>query len=105
MEAQPDLIVASGNCNAYTGIGDPYLPFREILELLTGDVQARWAAGAISRENARRVWDTLPATGQALVENGPDLVDTFVPGAALLERCKIAAVGEKAWQERLAGKY
>ncbi len=22
------LIVASGNCNAYTGIGDPYLPFR-----------------------------------------------------------------------------
>jgi hypothetical protein len=40
------LIVAGGNCNAYTGRGDPYLPFREILELLTGHVEARWAAGA-----------------------------------------------------------
>jgi DNA-binding SARP family transcriptional activator len=43
-----DLGVASGNCNAYTGIGDPYLPFREILEMLTGDVEAKWAAGAPS---------------------------------------------------------
>jgi hypothetical protein len=32
-ELHPDLIVASGNCNAYTGVGDPYLPFREILGL------------------------------------------------------------------------
>jgi len=29
-DAHADLRVASGNCNAYTGIGDPYLPFREI---------------------------------------------------------------------------
>ncbi len=35
----PELIVATGNCNAYTGMGDPYLPFREILELLTGDIE------------------------------------------------------------------
>ncbi|NIP18270.1 MAG: AAA family ATPase, partial [Xanthomonadales bacterium] len=54
-EAHADLVVASGNCNAYTGIGDPYLPFREILELLTGDVEARWAAGAMTREHARRL--------------------------------------------------
>ena len=84
--AHADLIVASGNCNAYTGIGDPYLPFREILELLTGDVEARWAAGAMTREHARRLWNTLPLAAQALVEAGPDLIDTFVPRAALLER-------------------
>jgi predicted ATPase len=85
-EAHADLIVASGNCNAYTGIGDPYLPFREILELLTGDVKARWAAGAMTKEHARRLWHTLPLAVQALVEAGPDLIDTFVLRAALLER-------------------
>ncbi len=48
MEAHPDLLVATGNCNAYSGVGDPYLPFREVLAMLTGDVEARWAAGAIT---------------------------------------------------------
>jgi hypothetical protein len=43
MDADPDLIVASGKCNAYTGVGDPYLPFREVLGDLTGDLEAKWA--------------------------------------------------------------
>jgi len=38
-----------GECNAQTGIGDPYLPFREVLGLLTGDVEARLARGASPR--------------------------------------------------------
>ncbi|NIO72417.1 MAG: AAA family ATPase, partial [Anaerolineae bacterium] len=96
-DAHTDLIVASGNCNAYTGIGDPYLPFREILELLTGDVEARWAAGAMTREHARRLWNTLPLAAQALVEAGPDLIDTFVPRAALLERATTCASGRTDW--------
>jgi DNA-binding SARP family transcriptional activator len=86
-----DLIVASGNCNAQIGIGDPYLPFREILGLLTGDVEARWAAGATSGEHARRLWSLIPAAVQALVEAGPDLIDTFVPGAALVGRAMACA--------------
>jgi predicted ATPase len=87
-EAHVDLIVSGGNCNAHTGIGDPYLPFREILESLTGDVQAKWAAGAISAERARRLWHMLPLAAQALAETGPDLIDTFVPRAPLLERAR-----------------
>jgi DNA-binding SARP family transcriptional activator len=31
LAAHPDLLVASGNCNAYSGVGDPYLPFRDVL--------------------------------------------------------------------------
>ena len=100
-ETHADLIVASGNCNAHTGIGDPYLPFREILELLTGDVEARWAAGAITREHARLLWNTLPLTAQALVECGPDLTDTFIPGTALLERAAICTPGGSDWLTRL----
>jgi DNA-binding SARP family transcriptional activator/predicted ATPase len=100
-QAGQALVVASGNCNAYTGIGDPYLPFREILGLLTGDVEARWAAGAMTREHARRLWNTLPLAAQALVEAGPDLLDTFVPRAALLERAMTYALGRADWLTRL----
>jgi DNA-binding SARP family transcriptional activator len=85
-DTHPDLLVAAGNCNAHTGIGDSYLPFREVLRLLSGDVEAQWAAGAIGAEHARRLWQTLPLVAQALVEQGPDLIDTFVPATALLER-------------------
>jgi DNA-binding SARP family transcriptional activator/tetratricopeptide (TPR) repeat protein len=82
----PDLIVAGGHGNAHTGAGDPYLPFREILGLLTGDVKAHWAAGAMTGEQARRLWQLFPLMVQAFVETGPDLVDLFVAGASLLRR-------------------
>jgi predicted ATPase/DNA-binding SARP family transcriptional activator len=100
-EAHAELIAASGNCNAYTGIGDPYLPFREILGLLTGDVEAKWAAGAMTGEHARRLWNTLPFAAQALVEAGPDLIDTFVLRVALLERAMTCAPGRADWLTRL----
>jgi DNA-binding SARP family transcriptional activator/predicted ATPase len=95
------LVAASGNCNAHTGVGDPYLPFREILGLLTGEVEARWAAGAMNREHARRLWNTLPLTAQALVESGPDLIDSFVPGTALLERARAFSSRGVKWLARL----
>ena len=86
-----NLIVAYGNCNAHVGIGDPYLPFREILALLTGDVEARWVAGAMSRSEALRAWHLLPSTVQALVDAGSDLVDTLIPGLTLIARTELAA--------------
>jgi DNA-binding SARP family transcriptional activator/predicted ATPase len=100
-EAHTDLRVANGNCNAYTGIGDPYLPFREILELLTGDIEARWAAGAMTREDAGRLWHTFPVAVQALIEAGPGLIDTFVPRAALLERVTTYDPARTDWLTRL----
>jgi tetratricopeptide (TPR) repeat protein len=95
-EKHPDLVTASGNCNAYTGIGDPYLPFREILELLCGDIESPWETRAISREHAIRLWQCLPLTVQALVESGRDLVDVFIIGDTLTRR--LAAL--PAWHER-----
>ena len=97
----PELVVASGHCNAFAGVGDPYLPFRDVMEMLTGAVEAKWIAGAITREHARRLWHLLPHTIQALVEAGPDLIDIFVPGAALVERVTTAIDGESAWLARL----
>jgi tetratricopeptide (TPR) repeat protein len=96
-DANDELIVASGNCNAYTGIGDPYLPFREILELLSGDVEARWAAGTITKDHALRLWNKLPVAVHALVDAGQDLIDTFVQRTALLERARASASGQAVW--------
>jgi predicted ATPase/DNA-binding XRE family transcriptional regulator len=85
------LIVAHGSCNAHVGIGDPYLPFREILALLTGDVEAQWVAGAMSRSEVLRLWHLLPLAVQALVDAGPDLMDILIPGPTLIARTEMAA--------------
>jgi DNA-binding SARP family transcriptional activator len=99
--AHPELVCASGSCNAYTGIGDPYLPFREILDLLTGDVEAKGMAGTITRETGQRLWNMLPSAVQAMVDLGPDLVDTFVPRATLLEHASAYSPNPSDWLARL----
>lgn len=100
-EAHPDLIVASGKCNANTGIGDPYSPFMEMLSLLTGDVETRWAAGTITREHAQRLWNLIPQTVKAVLDNGPDLINIFIPGASLLTRVEAYTSSPTEWQIRL----
>ncbi len=93
MEAYPDLLVTAGSCSAYTGVGDPFLPFRDVLSMLTGDIKTRWTTGAISHENTVRLWKTMPYAAQALVKVGRDLVGGFVSGRALAERLSTAFPG------------
>jgi DNA-binding SARP family transcriptional activator len=88
MARHGSVVVAGGSCNVYRGAGDPYLPFREVLQLLAGDVEAKRAGGSISAEQARRLWALFPTVLEALVGTGPALVDLFVPGAGLLERAQ-----------------
>ena len=103
MQSHVDLVVAGGNCNATSGIGDPYLPFREILQLLSGDIEAKRAGATLAPEHARRLWAALPDAVRALTEAGPDLIDTFVPAAGLALRVE-AFVGKSdgsTWQAQL----
>ncbi len=100
-DAHANLIVASGSCNAFSGAGDPYLPFRDILGMLSGDVEPRWAAGAISREHAIRLWNLMPHTVQALLDHGPDLNGVFVSAANLAKRAAAAAPTGLDWLARL----
>lgn len=105
VEASPELVAANGSCNAATSTGDPYLPFREILQLLSGDIETQRASGAIGAELARRFWVLLPHVAQALVEQGPGLIDRFVPSAGLLVRVDSVLLGRSAnasWRRRLA---
>jgi len=99
--AHAELIVARGNCNAQTGIGDPYLPFREVLGLLTGAVEAKRAPAVFGSDHAGRLWNLVPVTAQALIDDGPDLVGTFVPGATLVARAEAHTPSPTGWRVRL----
>lgn len=101
MEKYPDLIVVQGKCSAKIGFGDPYLPFRQILDTLTGDIQSRWMAGAISSNHARRLWENLPLVVQILSTKGKGLLDTFISSSALIERCKSWSNENASWIQDL----
>ena len=96
-----DLIVAVGSCDSQTGTGDPYSPFREVLSLLTGDVDAKAAQGSLSKENARRLREFMRISGETLVEFGPDLIDMFVPGSGLVVRATKYVAGRAGWLDKL----
>jgi DNA-binding SARP family transcriptional activator/predicted ATPase len=98
--AYANLVVASGTCNAYTGIGDPYLPFREILSLLTGDVESQLTSGIITQENASRLQALTSAARLALIDHGPDLIDTFVSSVALKSQTAKTLSGGTHWPVR-----
>jgi ABC-type oligopeptide transport system substrate-binding subunit/transcriptional regulator with XRE-family HTH domain len=89
--AVPDLVVSQGVCSAVAGFGDPYLPFREMLSALTGDVEGRWQAGTLTTEQAARLWALAPAAAATVIASGPQLVDVLVPASSLRPRLKAPA--------------
>lgn len=89
----PRLIVARGRCNAYTGTGDPYLPFRQILGSLCGDLEQEWASGTRSVEGTVVAWNAVPAAVDAVLQDGPYLLGSFLDGAALSARVDIGFPG------------
>jgi adenylate cyclase len=101
MDAHSDLLVTKGNCNAYSGVGDPYLPFREVTGMLAGDVEAMWNAGAITQEHAQRLWAALPLAAHALLDHGPHLMDIFVSGSRFLSHVRSAVPEEVEFLRRL----
>ncbi len=104
MAQHRSLVVARGICNAYTGLGDPYLPFREIVQTLTGDIETRRAGGNLNSEHARRLWAIWPEAIRILLDAGPDLIELFVPGDVLAYRAEtfLPAAHRADWQNRPA---
>jgi len=100
-ERHEDLVVATGQCDAQSGVGDAYLPFREILDLLTGDVDAKLARGSITSENAGRLRKLLRVSGETLIEVAPDLIGMFVPWAGLIMRLGALAAEKGSIAEKL----
>ena len=101
LTADPELLVVSGNCNAHSGLGDPYLPFRKALTMLTGEVEAEVAGGRISQQQGQQLWQAMPLTIPALIETASDLIDTFVPGPVLQSRAAAFAPTDTPWLNQL----
>jgi tetratricopeptide (TPR) repeat protein len=101
LDAEPNLVVAVGSCNAQTGIGDPYLPFREALSMLTGDGLTQPSSIKIAPENASRLRTALARSIEVLVEVAPELIGIFVPGAQLVGILGKAMATKVGWMDRL----
>ena len=95
------LLVAVGNCSLFSGVGDPYLPFRGILAMLTGDVDSQWSSGTISHKHAQRIWRALPNTIQTLLNHGDSLIGTFLDGKELFLRATAALPGHPQCLQQL----
>ncbi len=91
----PDLLAAAGRCNAHGGVGDPYLPFREILGLLTGDVKGAYQAGALTREQATRLWEAIPLTTRLIHERASSQIGITVNGPPMVARLEEAMPGAR----------
>ncbi|MFN2292669.1 MAG: ATP-binding protein [Anaerolineae bacterium] len=101
-ESQRWLIVAGGRCGAYAGLGDPFLPFREILQSLTGETEGAFSGEAGDPEHRRRQTAFFPHAAEALVAEGPDLIGRLVSAEALAARAETLAPPDAPWRERLA---
>lgn len=75
----PDLVVSTGACQNLSGIADPYLPFRDLVAMLSGDWQRPWVGGDITLSAAQRLQDIALLTTQTISKHAPDLIDIIAP--------------------------
>ncbi len=99
-ERIPDLLVACGQCNAQSGVGDPYRPFRDILAMLTGDMEVGRIILGANRQQALRIWSAVPDTLRTITTYGSHLINLFIPAAALVDRIAPYLSGPADWLER-----
>lgn len=81
---QSDLLVAAGDCNSQTGSGEAFLPFREVLAQLTGNLDVSLGRGALNQEGASRLKKLAAVSGTLLIDIAPDLVSAVIPGGGIV---------------------
>jgi tetratricopeptide (TPR) repeat protein len=82
-EEDPGLLVLWGHGSSFTGQGRPFEPFVHVARMLCGEAEAPPQARAYRAEQARRTWRRLPATVDAFLEHGPELLGRFVSTRSL----------------------
>jgi predicted ATPase len=100
-ERYPDLVFAFGDCDGQARSGDPYLPFREIFSLLTGNSEPSSAPSEQDRENYRRVQSVLQSTGQLAAHYAPALIEMLIPGGKLITKTGSFLGDRLGWSKRV----
>jgi DNA-binding SARP family transcriptional activator len=80
LSKRPDMKVAIGRCDLYTGAGNPYAPFQSVLGALLEQGTAPVENGGA--KNGDRVSELSPTTRwlrQRLMAFAPDLLGTMIP--------------------------
>jgi hypothetical protein len=83
----PPFACVVGECSSTTGAGDAYLPFRDVLKLLTGDAEVK--TGSDSK--------LLSTTSKVLAAIAPDLINVFIPGSKLIADVGMKIAREVGW--------
>ena len=97
----PQLVAVIGTCEPQAGIHEPYLPFRQILARLTGDVDSKLEA--ISRTNADRLKGLARQSAPELVfAVGPFLMNLMLPGSGIAANVAIFAAKHTVLKKQLA---
>lgn len=102
LEKNEMLLAVFGYCNMQSGIGDPYLPFIEALQMLTSDNVSCSTAHFSNSFAVQRLLAALQGVIPTLLEFGPDLIDYFVSGNALLKRSDECVSPDAPYRPKLA---
>ncbi len=73
LNSHPRLLTLKGSCTIHDGAGAPYLPFREILLMLTNTSEPVWGRSPLDLQAAGRIQETRGVIGNLLGEQVPDL--------------------------------
>ena len=79
-----ELLVVWGQCSAFTGQGDPYFPFLNVIRMVVGEAEAPVTVGVGSDQLMPRLWQQLPVTVEAVLDQGQELIGRFFSGQTLL---------------------
>jgi predicted ATPase len=75
---------------------------REALDMLTGDIEPRWASGSITNQQATKLWHCLPVIIETLATYAPMLVGTLLTQKALVHRIEDAGLRVELGQHLIA---
>ena len=99
-ESHHRLVVIGGRCSSYAGMGDPLLPFREILQGLMGEIHDDWL-GSENPEYASRLLALFPYAAKALLSEGAGLIGRLVSTESLAVRAEKMDLQDAPWQSLL----
>lgn len=100
--AHPDLLLAVGLCDPHVGGGMPYAPFREVIEDFTDAASPRGVPAKVATENSSRLRRGLAVAIDTVINFGPDLVETVVPGTNLAVKIGKYFAEKLGWRDKLS---